>query len=48
MGSIYEVPLIFHQEKLDQIIVDYLKMWTRKPDISVWEDIAHRYVKSET
>ncbi len=43
VGSIYEVPLIFHQEKLDQIIVDYLKMWTRKPDISVWEEIAHRY-----
>ena len=43
VGSIYEVPLIFHQEKLDQIIVDYLKMWTRKPDITEWEDIAYRF-----
>jgi CTP synthase len=41
--SIYEVPLIFHQEQFDQIVIDYLKMWTRKPDITVWEDIAYRF-----
>ncbi|MFI5324224.1 MAG: CTP synthase, partial [Thermodesulfobacteriota bacterium] len=43
VDSIYEVPLIFHQEKFDQIVIDYLKMWTRKPDISAWEDIAYRF-----
>ena len=43
VGSIYDVPLIFHQEKLDQIVIDYLKMWTRKPDVSEWEDIAYRF-----
>ncbi|MCC6712131.1 MAG: CTP synthase [Candidatus Dadabacteria bacterium] len=46
--TIYEVPLIFHQEKLDQIITDYLKMWTRKPDVSVWEDIAYRFSHPKT
>lgn len=43
VGSIYEVPVVFHQEKLDQIITDYLKMWTKKPDISMWEEIAHKF-----
>lgn len=43
VGSIYEVPIVFHQEKLDQIIIDYLKMWTKKPDISMWQNIAHKF-----
>lgn len=43
VGSIYEVPIVFHQEKLDQIIIDYLKMWTKKPDISMWQEIAHKF-----
>lgn len=42
---IYEVPLIFHQEKLDEIIVEYLNMWTRKPDINHWEDMVRRVKK---
>ena len=43
VGSIYEVPIVFHQERLDQIIIDYLKMWTKKPDISMWQDIAEKF-----
>lgn len=39
---IYEVPLIFHKEKLDEIIVEYLNMWTRKPDIRHWETIVEK------
>lgn len=40
--SIYEVPLVFHQEGLDDKIVEYLNMWTRAPDLSMWEDIVRR------
>ncbi len=40
--SVYEVPIYLHHENLDGIIVDYLNMWTRKPDISNWEKIADR------
>ncbi len=39
---VYEVPLIFYKEKLDEIIVEYLNMWTRKPDISQWEEMVRR------
>ena len=48
VGSIYEVPINFYNEKLDQIIVEYLKMWTRKPDISVWERIAHQFANPKS
>jgi CTP synthase len=43
VSSIYEVPINFYNERLDQIIIEYLKMWTRKPDITVWERIADQF-----
>jgi len=43
VSSIYEVPINFYNERLDQIIIEYLKMWTRKPDITVWERIAGQF-----
>jgi len=39
---IYEVPLLFHQEGLDEKIIELLHMWTKAPDLSMWEDIVHR------
>jgi len=40
--TIYEVPLVFHQEGLDEKIVEKLNMWTRAPDLSMWEDLVRR------
>ena len=40
--SIYEVPLVFHQEGLDEKIIEYLNMWTRDPDLSLWENLMKR------
>ena len=37
---IYEVPLIFHKEGLDHIILETLKMWTKEPDFSKWENVV--------
>ena len=34
VNNIYEIPLVFYHEKLDEIVVESLNMWTRKPDIS--------------
>ena len=39
---IYEVPLVFHKEGLDQKIVDKLNIWTRAPKLDDWEDIVRR------
>jgi len=43
--TIYEVPIVFHKEGLDEIIVDKLNIWTKAPDLSEWEEIVEK-VKS--
>lgn len=40
--SIYEVPLIFHNEGLDDKIVELLNIWTRAPRLEAWEDLVRR------
>ena len=37
---IYEVPLIFHKEGLDEKIVEMLNIWTRAPQLEDWERIV--------
>ncbi|RLB85724.1 MAG: CTP synthetase [Deltaproteobacteria bacterium] len=39
---IYEVPLVFHKEGLDQKIVEMLNIWTRAPQLDKWEKIVKR------
>ena len=39
---IYEVPLVFHREGLDQKIVEKLNIWTRAPNLDNWEEIVKR------
>jgi CTP synthase len=41
--TIYEVPIIFHGEGLDEIIVESLNMWTRRLDITQWERIVDKF-----
>jgi len=40
--TIYEVPLIFHQQGLDEKLVEHLNMWTAKPNLSVWVQVVER------
>lgn len=37
---IYEVPLAFHNEGLDDKITQSLNIWAKKPDLSKWEAIG--------
>jgi CTP synthase len=37
---IYEVPLIFHKEGLDEKIVEMLSIWTRAPQLENWGKIV--------
>jgi CTP synthase len=41
--TIYEVPLIFHHEGLDDRIVDRLNIWTGKPNLRGWQRIVKRF-----
>ncbi len=45
VDSIYEVPIVFHKEGLDEKIVEKLNIWTKAPDLSEWEEIVQK-VKS--
>jgi CTP synthase len=40
--SIYEVPLFFHQEGLDEKLISLLNIWTRAPRLQAWEDLVFR------
>ncbi len=45
VDCIYEVPLKFHEEGLDQKAVELLNIWTRAPRLEEWETFIRR-VKS--
>ncbi len=40
---IYEVPLVFHEEGLDEKIVKLLNIWTRAPRLEKWERIVKKF-----
>lgn len=48
VDTIYEVPIIFHQEGLDEIIIESLNMWTKRPDISQWQAIVDKYASVQS
>ncbi len=39
--NIYEVPLLFHEEGLDEKVVKLLNIWTRAPILDRWERLVH-------
>jgi CTP synthase len=42
VGCIYEVPLVYHQEGLDKIVVRLLSLDTKEPDLSEWKEIVRK------
>ncbi|MDY6854404.1 MAG: CTP synthase [Thermodesulfobacteriota bacterium] len=40
--SIYEVPIVFHREGLDEKISEMLNMWTRIPVLDEWEKVIKK------
>ena len=42
VDCIYEVPLVFHQEGLDNKIVELLNIWTREPRLEAWEELVYK------
>ncbi len=47
VDCIYEVPLVFHSEGLDDKIVELLHIWTRAPRLEPWRRLIERF-KSPT
>src|ERR1700741_4185214 len=42
VASIYEVPLLFAKEGVDALILKYLHLEAREPDLAPWEDLVRR------
>ena len=42
--TIYEVPLLLHQEGLDEIILKHLNIWASKPNLSTWEQVTKNFL----
>ena len=42
VASIYEVPLVFAHEKVDQLALRYLRIEAAQPNLAKWEDLVHR------
>ncbi|MBW2506894.1 MAG: CTP synthase [Deltaproteobacteria bacterium] len=40
--SIYEVPVLFHKEGLDDKILELLNIWTGAPRIEAWEELVEK------
>jgi len=43
LPSVYLAPLAFHASGLDDRIVERLEMWTARPNLGDWEEIANRF-----
>ena len=42
VASIYEVPLVFSKENVDSLVLKYLHIESKDPDLSRWEELVHR------
>ncbi len=40
--SVYEVPIRFHVEGVDDKIAELLNIWSRAPELTGWENVVHR------
>jgi CTP synthase len=45
--TIYEVPVVFHQEGLDDKVVQVLNMWTGQPDLRKWKRVVETLQKPQ-
>ncbi|MBN2427852.1 MAG: CTP synthase [Deltaproteobacteria bacterium] len=48
VDCIYECPIMFHEQGLDERIADYLNIWAKAPDLSAWERIVKRVKSPES
>jgi CTP synthase len=47
VDTIYEVPLVFHKEGLDALIVDRLRVQLKEPDLREWDRMVQRIKQPE-
>lgn len=48
VNHIYEVPIVFHQEGIDEKIVELLNIWTGAPHLEKWSEIIKKIKEPKT
>ena len=48
VDCIYEVPIRFHQQGVDDKIAELLNIWSRAPELTGWERVVHRLKSPHT
>lgn len=48
VNHIYEVPIVFHQEGIDEKIVELLNIWTGAPHLEKWYEIIKKIKEPKT
>ena len=46
VDSVYEVPLMFHRQGIDDLILEQLELKGKEPDLSHWEEMVERIESS--
>ncbi len=44
---VYELPIAFHAEHLDEILAEKLNIWSKRPDLSTWRGIVRRVTEPQ-
>ena len=47
VDNIYKIPLFYHRQGLDRIVLDRLGLKSSPPDLSDWEDVVERRARPE-
>ena len=47
VDCIYECPLVFNKEGLDDKIVELLHIWTRAPKLESWEEVVRKFTETQ-
>ncbi len=40
--TVYEIPIVFHQEGLDDRILEFLNIWAKRPELDTWKEVVKR------
>ena len=47
VSCIYELPLVLHDEGIDELLTERLNIWSRAPDLTRWQRIVERFKKPQ-
>ncbi|MGH1427687.1 MAG: CTP synthase [Arenicella sp.] len=47
VGNIYEIPLLYHEQKVDELVVKHLRLDVPPADLSIWENVVHNKTNPE-